>query len=120
MDRAGNLYATWDTQTARGDIGWISYSTDHGGTWSAPLRVTSDHDNAMHNVEVAGAGPGVADVAWQADNSPLGYATYLPALLHHQGLAGPGHPDLPHFGNKKIWGPVTPSASRSCPPIGWY
>lgn len=46
-----------------GDIGWISYSTDHGGTWSAPLRVTSDHDNAMHNLEVAGAGPGVADVA---------------------------------------------------------
>ena len=63
MDRAGFLYATWDTQTARGDIGWISYSTDHGGTWSAPLRVTSDHDNAMHNLEVAGAGPGVADVA---------------------------------------------------------
>src|SRR5215467_2580159 len=67
-DQAGNLYATWDTQTARGDIGWLSSSTDGGRTWSAPLRVTSDHDTATHIVEVAGAGPGVAIVAWQADN----------------------------------------------------
>src|SRR5690349_5719212 len=37
-DRAGNLYATWDTQTSSGDIGWLSYSTDHGRTWSAPIR----------------------------------------------------------------------------------
>jgi hypothetical protein len=77
MDQGGNLYATWDTQTARGDIGWLSYSTDHGATWSAPRRVTPDHDNAVHNVEVVGAGPGTAEVAWQADNSPHGYATYL-------------------------------------------
>ncbi len=30
-----------------------------------------------HNVEVVGAGPGAAVVAWQSDSSPRGYATYL-------------------------------------------
>jgi BNR/Asp-box repeat len=103
MDRAGILYATWDTQTARGDIGWLSYSTDHGRTWSAPVRVTSDHDNAMHNVEVAGAAPGVADVAWQADNSPLGYATYLRPFSITRGWLAPATRVSPQFGNKKIW-----------------
>jgi hypothetical protein len=76
----------------------IRYSTDHGRTWSAPLRVTSDHDNTMHNVEVVGAGPGVADVAWQADNSALGYATYLRP-----------------FSITKGWLHVKPRASRSPP-----
>jgi len=103
MDRAENLYAIWDTQAASGDIGWISYSTDHGSTWSAPLRVTSDHDNAVHNVEVAGAGPGVADVAWQADNSPLGYATYLRPFSITRGWLAPAIRVSPQFGNKKIW-----------------
>ena len=57
-DAAGNLYATWDTQTSHGDIGWLAYSTDHGKSWSAPIRVTRDHDNAMHNVEVVEPAPG--------------------------------------------------------------
>lgn len=103
MDRAGNLYATWDTQTAHGDIGWISYSKDHGSTWSAPRPVTSDRDNAMHNVEVVGAGPGVAEVAWQSDNSPLGYATYLRPFSITRGWLAPAVRVSPHFGNKKIW-----------------
>jgi BNR/Asp-box repeat len=103
MDRSGNLYATWDTQTARGDIGWISYSTDHGRTWSAPLRVTRDRDNALHNVEVAAAGPGVADVAWQADNSPRGYATYLRPFSIARGWLAPAIRVSSRFGNKKIW-----------------
>src|SRR5439155_21286868 len=29
MDKAGNLYATWETQSADHDTSWISYSTDH-------------------------------------------------------------------------------------------
>jgi hypothetical protein len=31
-DSAGNLYITWDSQTGKRDIGWLSYSTDHGRT----------------------------------------------------------------------------------------
>ena len=53
-DAAGNLYATWDTQTAAGDIGWLTWSRDGGRTWSAPVRVTPDHDQAPHIVESAG------------------------------------------------------------------
>jgi hypothetical protein len=103
MDRAGNLYATWDTQTAAGDIGWLSYSTDHGRTWSAPLRVTQDKDNAVHNAEVVGTGPGVADVAWQADNSPLGYATYLRPFSIRKGWLAPTIQVSRAYGNKTIW-----------------
>jgi hypothetical protein len=57
----------------------------------------------MHNVEVAGAGPGVADVAWQADNSPRGYATYLRPFSIARGWLAPATRVSPHFGNKKIW-----------------
>jgi hypothetical protein len=103
MDQGGNLYATWDTQTARGDIGWLSYSTDHGATWSAPRRVTRDHDNALHNVEVVGAVPGAAEVAWQSDNSPRGYATYLRSFSITHGWLAPAIRVSHQFGNAKIW-----------------
>jgi hypothetical protein len=102
-DRAGNLYATWDTQTSTGDIGWLSYSTDHGRTWSAPIRVTPDQDNALHNVESAGAGPGIADIAWQADNSPQGYATYLRPFSIRHGWLTPVTQVSTQYGDPAIW-----------------
>jgi hypothetical protein len=102
-DRAGNLYATWDTQTSSGDIGWLSYSTDHGRTWSAPIRVTADQDNAVHNVESAGAGSGGADIAWQADNSPQGYATYLRPFSIRHGWLAPVTQVSTQYGNRAIW-----------------
>ena len=104
-DRAGNLYATWDTQSASGrsDIGWLSYSVDHGRTWSAPIRVTPDHSSAVHIVQSAGAGPGIADVAWLADNSPHGYATYLRPFSIRHGWLAPVARISPKYGNRKIW-----------------
>jgi hypothetical protein len=102
-DRAGNLYATWDTQTSSGDIGWLSYSTNHGRTWSAPIRVTADQDNAVHNVESAGAGPGIADIAWQADNSPQGYATYLRPFSIKHGWLAPVTQVSSEYGAPAIW-----------------
>ncbi len=102
-DRAGNLYATWDTQTSAGDIGWLSYSTDHGRAWSAPVRVTPDHDSAVHIVESAGAGPGIAEVAWQADNSPQGYATYLRPFSIRRGWLAPVTQVSPQYGDPAIW-----------------
>jgi hypothetical protein len=102
-DRAGNLYATWDTQTSSGDIGWLSYSTDHGRTWSAPVRVTADQDNALHNVQSAGAGPGIAEVAWQADNSPQGYATYLRPFSIRRGWLAPVRQVSVDYGAPAIW-----------------
>jgi hypothetical protein len=104
-DHGGNLYATWDTQSASGDsdIGWLSYSTDGGRTWSAPIRVTPDQDNAVHNVEVAGTRAGRAVVAWQADNSPKGYATYLRPFSITRGWLAPVLQVSPQFGNVKDW-----------------
>jgi hypothetical protein len=102
-DRAGNLYATWDTQTSSGDIGWLSYSTNHGRTWSAPIRVTADQDNAVHIVESAGAGSGIADIAWQTDNSPQGYATYLRPFSIKHGWLAPVTQVSSEYGNPKIW-----------------
>ena len=102
-DRAGNLYATWDTQSDSGDndIGWISYSTDGGSSWSAPIRVTPDQDGAMHNVESVGANAGVADVAWQTDASG-GYATFLRPFSITSGL-GPVTQVSNDSGNDAIW-----------------
>jgi hypothetical protein len=102
-DRAGNLYATWDTQTSSGDIGWLSYSTDGGSTWSAPIRVTADHDDAVHLLESAGAGAGVADIAWLSDNAPQGYATYLRRFSIAHGWLGPVTQVSSQYGARAIW-----------------
>ena len=102
-DRGGNLYATWDTQTPAGDIGWLSFSTDGGRSWSAPVRVNPDHDVAVHIVEVLGGQAGVAYVAWQTDASPAGYATYLRPYSLRQGWLGPAIRVSGKFGNARIW-----------------
>jgi len=102
-DAAGNLYATWDTQVAGRDIGWLSYSTDHGQTWSPLQRVTPDTDNATHIVQVTGGRPGVAYIGWLADNPPQGYALYLrPFSIRHGWLSGPVRVSRA-FGNPSIW-----------------
>ncbi len=77
IDAAGNLYATWDTQGATQDTGWLSYSTDHGATWSAAVRVTPDAGLAAHIMEVTGAGNGVAYVSYEANSSTQGWGLYL-------------------------------------------
>jgi hypothetical protein len=103
IDSAGNLYATWDTQTAGRDIGWLSYSTNHGRSWSALHRVTPDADNATHIVEVAGGQPGIAYVGWLADNSARGYAQYLRAFSISRGwLSAPVRVSV-KFGNRAVW-----------------
>ena len=104
-DQAGHLYATWDTQSASGssDIGWLSYSADGGRSWSAPIRVTPDRDNAVHIVESAAAGPGIADIAWLADNSPHGYATYLRPFSITHGWLAPVTQVSRQYGNPAIW-----------------
>jgi len=102
-DTAGNLYITWDTQGVRTDVGWLSYSADHGRTWSAPIRVTPDNDNATHIVEVAGGGPGVAYAGWLADSSPRGYAQYLRTFSITRGwLSGPRRISA-RYGSTAIW-----------------
>jgi hypothetical protein len=80
-DSAGDLYATWDTQGKVGsqktDIGWVSFSTDGGQRWSAPVQATPDDRNVPHIMEVTGGEPGQAYVGWLSSSNPLGYALYL-------------------------------------------
>jgi hypothetical protein len=102
-DTAGNLYVTWDTQTAAGDIGWLIYSQDGGRTWSAPLRVTPDNDNAPHIVESAGGQPGVAYIAWQTSAPAQGYATYLRPFAIGHGWTGPAIKVSSVYGEAGVW-----------------
>ena len=123
-DAAGNLYATWDTQHAGRDVGWLSYSTDHGKTWSPLRRVTPDADNATHIVQVAGGRPGTAYIGWLADNSPHGYALYLrPFSIRKGWLSGPIRVS-PQFGNQSVWpgdtfGISVPLTAHRHPRGGW-
>jgi hypothetical protein len=102
-DAAGNLYVTWDTQTAAGDIGWLTYSQDGGRTWSAPLRVTPDTDDAPHIVEAAGGPAGVAYIAWQTSGPARGYATYLRPFSIQRGWLAPAIKVSAAYGNPAIW-----------------
>jgi hypothetical protein len=103
IDAAGTLYATWDTQKPGGDIGWLSYSADHGRTWSPARRVTPDHDKAEHIMAVASGPPGVAYVGWLSDNSPRGFAQYLrPFSVRTGWLTGPIRVSR-QFGRRHVW-----------------
>jgi hypothetical protein len=108
MDAGGNLYATWDTQgTSSGgtatDTGWLSFSTDHGQRWSAPVQAPADRLNVPHIMEATGAGPGVAYVGWLSDSNPQGYAQYLRAFSVTRGwLSGPVQVSA-QFGDPSVW-----------------
>jgi hypothetical protein len=102
-DSAGNLYATWDTQTAKGDIGWLSYSRDGGRIWSPPVRVTPDKTQAPHIVEAAGGSAGVAYIGWQTSAPKPGYATYLRPFSIRKGWLGPAIRVSGNYGNVNVW-----------------
>jgi hypothetical protein len=108
IDAAGDLYATWDTQGANpdgsaNDTGWLSYSTDSGAHWSAPIRVTPDRRNVPHIMEVAGGGRGVAYVSWLSDSNPAGYAMYLRTFSVTRGwLSGPARISA-GYGDSAVW-----------------
>ncbi len=108
MDADGNLYATWDTQGTNSDgtatdTGWVSFSTDHGQRWSAPVQAPADRLNLPHIMEVTGAGPGVAYVGWLSDSNPQGYAQYLRAFSITWGwLSGPVQVSA-QFGDRSVW-----------------
>jgi hypothetical protein len=107
-DAGGNLYATWDTQgtDATGkadDVGWLSYSTDHGATWSAPFQAPSDRRDAPHIVEVAGGPAGTAYVGWLSNGNPLGYALYLRTFSVTGGWRTAPTQISKLFGESSVW-----------------
>ena len=108
IDAGDNLYATWDTQgknpdgTAN-DIGWFSYSTDHGKNWSTPIRPVPDKLNLPHIIEVAGGANGIAYVAWLSDSDSRGYALYLRTFSITKGWLSPPVRISQGFGNSGVW-----------------
>lgn len=123
-DAGGDLYVTYDTQVHGRDIGWLSYSTNGGRTWSALRRVTPDSDDATHIVQVTGGTRGIAYVGWLADNARAGYSLYLrPFSIAKGWLSAPIRVSR-KFGNKGVWpgdtiGLTTEPATTSGPEAGW-
>ena len=108
IDSARNLYATWDTQGTNpdgsaNDIGWLSFSTDHGRHWSAPTQGPPDRvGNVPHIMEVAGGGAGIAYVSWLS-NSSGGYAEYLRAFSVTRGWLSAPVQVSTEFGDSSVW-----------------
>jgi hypothetical protein len=119
IDTAGNLYATWDTQGTNADgtandTGWLSFSADHGASWSAPIQVTPDHLNVPHIMEVTGGG-GIAYISWLSDSNPAGYALYLRTFSITRGwLSGPTQISA-SFGDSTVWPGDTTGLSALSP-----
>jgi hypothetical protein len=108
IDAGGNLYATWDTQGTNpdgsaNDVGWLSFSTDHGASWSAPLQVPSDRIDAPHIMQVAGGGAGTAYVSWLSSSDPRGYAEYLRTFSTTHGWLSDPIRVSSEFGDTSVW-----------------
>ena len=103
MDSAGTLYASWDTQTAAGDVAWLTWSVNHGRSWSKPVRVAGRRNLAMYLVQTTGGGRGIAYAGWQTSAAPGGYATYIRRFSIRRGWLGPAIRVSPRFGNPDDW-----------------
>lgn len=107
-DEGGNLYATWDTQGKNSDgtandIGWISYSTNHGQSWSAPIQATPDKLNVPHILAVAGGSNGIVYLGWLSPSDSRGYALYLRVYSIKSGWLSSAVRISNQFGNTAIW-----------------
>jgi hypothetical protein len=108
IDAGDNLYATWDIQGKNSngtpnDIGWFSYSTDHGKNWSTPIKPIPDKLNVPHILEVVGGANGIAYVAWLSDSDSRGYAMYLRTYSIQKGWLSPPVRISKGFGNSGVW-----------------
>jgi hypothetical protein len=120
IDAAGNLYATWDTQGknrsgSASDTGWLSYSTDHGAHWSAPVQAPPDRRNVPHIMEVTGGGSGTAYVSWLSDSNPAGYALYLRTFSIGRGWVTAPARISPGYGDSAVWPGDTTGLSALSP-----
>ena len=102
-DTGGNLYVTWDSQRHGHDVGWLSFSANGGRSWSPPIRVTRDQDNAPHIIEVAGGFRGTAYVGWLSDNSACGYVMRVRAYSIFSGWLGRPVRVASRCGRRHVW-----------------
>jgi hypothetical protein len=120
IDAGGNLYATWDTQGTNSDgtandIGWLSFSTDQGKRWSAPIQGPPDRLNVPHIMEVVGGGTGIAYVSWLSNSDPRGYAEYLRAFSVTRGWLSDSVRVSAEFGDPSVWPGDTTGISTLSP-----
>jgi hypothetical protein len=120
IDTAGNLYATWDTQGTNpdgtaNDIGWLSFSTDHGTHWSAPNQAPPDRLNVPHIMAVTGGGDGVAYLSWLSNSNPAGYAEYLRAFSVLRGWISAPTQISTRYGSTAVWPGDTTGLSTLSP-----
>jgi hypothetical protein len=101
VDRAGTLYAGWDTQSQGRDTAWLAWSTNGGRRWSPPVRVASSRTE--HLTEVAAAGPRNVYVGWQTVVRGKGYSTYLRRYAVGKGWTGPARKVSPAYGKARVW-----------------
>jgi hypothetical protein len=67
IDSAGNLYATFG-ERAGGQVPvhiMLITSTDHGGTWSLPLRVDTAGNESTFAADIVAGSPGEVDMLWE-------------------------------------------------------
>ena len=107
QDSAGDLYATWDTQSAGHDISWLTYSTNHGRSWSHLIRVSRHSFPAARITQVLGGQGRVAYVGLLTDGVQCGkalcYAQYVRAFSPGQGWLTPLTSVSPVRGNSQVW-----------------
>ncbi len=103
LDAGGSLYAAFDAGQGGADVGFLCYSTDHGRTWSRPVRVTPDSDQAVHIVQVAGGPAGQAVIGWLADGPQHGYAMDVRAFSVKAGWLGPALRVSSALGRSSVW-----------------
>jgi BNR/Asp-box repeat len=120
IDAGGNLYAVWDTQGTNADgsandIGWLSFSTNHGRSWSAPVQATPDQLNVPHIMEVVGGAAGTAYVSWLSNSDPRGYALYLRAFSTKTGRLSAPQQISTEFGDPSVWPGDTTGISALSP-----
>jgi hypothetical protein len=120
IDTAGNLYATWDSQGTNpdgtaNDIGWLSFSTDHGTHWSAPNQAPPDRLNVPHIMAVTGGGDGVAYLSWLSNSNPAGYAEYLRAFSVLRGWISAPTQISTRYGSTAVWPGDTTGLSTLSP-----
>ncbi|HZT84537.1 MAG TPA: sialidase family protein [Gaiellaceae bacterium] len=101
VDRAGVLYAGWDTQSRGRDTAWLAWSTNGGRHWSPPVRVASSRTE--HLTEVAAAGHRDVYVGWQTVVRGKGYATFLRRYAVGKGWTGAARKVSPAYGKPQIW-----------------
>jgi hypothetical protein len=72
IDRAGTVYVSWAGRDGPTDPidAYLVHSTDHGRTWSAPLRVNRDVGNVHIYSSVSAGDRGVVDMAWYTSTKP--------------------------------------------------